>query len=38
MAALQAQQLGGMADVVARLFNLLQNVFALIGVARLLQA
>ena len=38
MAAFQAQQFRGVADVVARLFNLLQDVFALVGVARLLQA
>ena len=38
MAALQAQQLRRMADVVAGLFNFLLDVFALVGVARLLQA
>ena len=38
MAALQAQHFRRMADVVAGLFNLLLNVFALVGVAGLLQA
>src|SRR5580698_1300621 len=38
MTAFQAQQLGGMADVVVSFFNLLENIFALVGVARLLQA
>src|ERR1700722_10436039 len=38
MTAFQAQQFGGMADVVVSLFNLLENIFALVGVARLLQA
>src|ERR1700722_7884419 len=38
MAAFQAQQFGGMADVVVGLFNFLENIFALVGVARLLQA
>ena len=38
MAAFEAQQFGGAADVVARLFNLLLNVLALVGIARLLKA
>src|ERR1700722_5247286 len=38
MTAFQAQQFGSMADVVVSLFNLLENIFALVGVARLLQA
>src|SRR6202453_807407 len=38
MTAFQAQQFSGMADVVVSLFNLLENIFALVGVARLLQA
>ena len=37
MASLEAQQLGGVADVVVSLFNFLENVFAFVGVARLLQ-
>ena len=38
MAALEAEQFGGMAYVVAGFFNLLEDVFALVGVAGLLQA
>jgi hypothetical protein len=38
MAALEAEQLGRVADVVARFFDLLLNKLTLVGVARLLQA
>ena len=38
MAAFKPQQLRGVADVVARFFNLLENIFALIGVAGLLES
>ncbi len=37
MAALKAEQLRGAAHVVARLFDFLEDVLALVGVARLLQ-
>ncbi len=37
MAALEAEQFGGAADVVAGLFNLLEDVFALVRIAGLLQ-
>jgi len=37
MAAFEAEQLGGVADVVAGFFNLLEDVFALVGVAGLLE-
>ena len=37
MSALKAQQLGGVADVAAGFFNLLEDVFALVGVAGLLK-
>ena len=38
MAALETEQLGGVADVVMSLFNLLENILALVRIARLLQA
>jgi len=37
MAALEAEQLGGVADVVAGFFNLFEDVLALVGIAGLLQ-
>ena len=37
VAALEAEEFGGVADVVAGFFNLLEDVFALVGVAGLLQ-
>ena len=38
VAALEAEEFGGVAYVVAGFFNLLEDVFALVGVAGLLEA